>query len=282
MNGVALITGASAGLGRGLALRLAADGYGVGLAARREERLVELAREIEAAGGRAAVLPCDVGRRDAVLDAVARCRAELGEVDLLVANAGVSENTFPDRLEAERVERVIRINFLGAVYAVEAVLPGMLERDRGHLVGVTSLAGYGGLPLTAAYSASKGALHNFLESLRIDLRATGVDVTVIAPGYVRTAMTEGNEHPMPFLMDLDDAVERMHRAIRLRKRAVRFPWPLATLVWLAQVFPAGLYDWIGSRVGREKGGEVARGTGSGTGPRSEAAGRGPADPGEPG
>ncbi len=253
MNGVALITGASSGLGRGLALRLARDGYGVGLAARREERLAEVAGEIEAAGGRAAVLPCDVSVRDEVRAAVAECRAALGDVDLLVANAGVSENTFPDRLDALEVERIHRINFFGAVYAIEAVLPSMLERDRGHLVGVTSLAGYGGLRLTAAYSASKGALHNFLESLRIDLRDTGVDVTVIAPGYVRTPMTDVNEYSMPFLMDLDDAVERMHRAIRRRKRAAHFPGPLAAFVWIAQIFPAWLYDWIGSRMRREKG-----------------------------
>lgn len=251
---VALITGASSGLGRGLALRLAGDGYAVGLAARREERLAEVAREIEASGGRAAVLPCDVSERDEVRTAVERCRELLGEVDLLVANAGVSENTFPDRLEASGVERILRINFLGAVYAIEAVLPSMLERDRGHLVGVTSLAGYGGLPLTAAYSASKGALHNFMESLRIDLRGTGVDVTVVAPGYVRTAMTEANEYAMPFLVELDDAVERIHRAVRRRARADHFPWPLATAAWLAQILPAAIYDWIGSRMRREKGG----------------------------
>lgn len=221
MNGVALITGASSGLGRGLALRLARDGYGVGLAARRKERLAEVAGEIEAAGGRAAVLPCDVSVRDEVRAAVAECRDALGGVDLLVANAGVSENTFPDRLDALEVERIHRINFFGAVYAVEAVLPSML--------------------------------HNFLESLRIDLRDTGVDVTVIAPGYVRTPMTDVNEYSMPFLMDLDDAVERMHRAIRRRKRAAHFPGPLAAFAWIAQILPAGLYDWIGSRMRREKG-----------------------------
>lgn len=254
MNGVGLITGASSGLGRGLALRLAGDGYALGLAARREERLADLVREIEAAGGRAVALPCDVSDREAVRDAVERCRAALGGIDLLVANAGVSENTFPDRLDAGDVERILGVNFLGAVYAVEAVLPAMLERGSGHLVGVTSLAGYGGLPLTAAYSASKGALHNFLESLRIDLRGTGIDVTVIAPGYVRTAMTAANEYPMPFLVELDDAVDRMHRTIRRRKRADHFPWPLATVAWLAQILPAAVYDWIGSRMRREKGG----------------------------
>lgn len=252
MRGTAFVTGASSGLGRGLAACLAIDGWAVGLAARRRPRLEELEVEIRDLGGRAAVYPCDVGVEEEVREAIRACAVELGPVDLLVANAGVSEMTEVDDFRAEDVERIMRVNFLGAVYAVEAVLPGMMERDRGHLVGVGSLAGYGGLPRTAAYSASKGALHNFFESLRVDLRSTGVDVTVITPGYVDTPMTEVNDHPMPFLLDVDDAVERMAAAIRRRDRILAFPRPLAGLVWLAQLFPAWLYDWLASRQRRRK------------------------------
>lgn len=252
MLGTAFVTGASSGLGRGLAARLAGAGWAVGLAARRRPRLEELEAEIRDLGGRAGVYPCDVGVREEVRGAVEACAAELGPVDLLVANAGVSEMTEVDDFRAEDVERIMRVNFLGAVYAVEAVLPGMLERDRGHLVGVGSLAGYGGLPRTAAYSASKGALHNLFESLRLDLRPTGVDVTFITPGYVDTPMTEVNDHAMPFLVDADEAVERMAAAIEGRRRMLAFPRPLASLVWLGQVFPAWLYDWLASRQRREK------------------------------
>ena len=252
MSPVAFVTGASSGLGRELARRLAGEGYAVALAARREERLRELAAAIEDAGGRALPCPCDVADRAQVHDAVARAEAELGPVDLLVANAGQSEMTEPHRLDAAEVERLMRVNFFGALYAVERVLPGMLERGRGHLVAVGSLAGYNGLPLTAAYSASKGALHNFFESLRIDLRGTGVDVTVITPGYVKTELTEKNLHTMPFLLELDEAVDRMMRAIRTRRRLASFPRPLSTLVWWAQVFPAALYDRIAARQDRRK------------------------------
>lgn len=224
----------------------------MGLAARRRHRLEELEREIRDRGGRAGVYPCDVGVREEVRGALGACAAELGPVGLLVANAGVSEMTEVEDLRAADVERIMRVNFLGAVYAVEAVLPGMLERDRGHLVGVGSLAGYGGLPRTAAYSASKGALHNFFESLRLDLRSTGVDVTFITPGYVDTPMTEVNDHAMPFLLDVDSAVERMAGAIRRRARLLAFPRPLAGLVWIGQIFPARLYDWLASRQRREK------------------------------
>jgi len=249
---VAFITGASSGLGRRLAGRLSRDGIAVALAARRADRLDEVADAIRDEGGRALACPCDVTRRDDVGAAVERTERELGAVDLLVANAGVSVMTEAESLDATEVERVMRVNFFGAVYCVEAVLPGMLERERGHLVAVGSLAGYGGIRRTAGYSASKGALHNFFESLRADLHGSPVDVTVITPGYVDTPMTEQNDHPMPFLVDPDDAVDRMIEAIRTRRRLLAFPRPLSTLVWLAQLFPPWLYDRLASRVRREK------------------------------
>lgn len=252
MRGVAFITGASSGLGHGMARRLAHEGYAVAVTARRLPQLESLAREIRGEGGQALPLVLDVADAAAVRRAVEVCTRELGPVDLLVANAGISEQTGARGLSAATVERVMRVNFLGAVYAVESVLPGMLERDRGQLVAVGSLAGYGGLPLTAAYSASKGALHNFFESLRVDLRETGVDVTFITPGYVRSPLTDRNAHPMPFLVETDEGVERMVQAILRRDPLLTFPFPLATAVWLAQVLPSRLYDRIASGIRREK------------------------------
>ncbi|GMR13803.1 MAG: SDR family NAD(P)-dependent oxidoreductase [Gemmatimonadota bacterium] len=249
---VALITGASSGMGRGLALRLAAEGYRVGLAARREQPLEELAAEIRSSGGEALVLRCDVSVQEDVRAATERCSQEFGDIDLLVANAGQSEMTLVEDLDSGMIEQLMGVNFFGVVYAIEAVLPGMLDRGRGHIVGVSSLAAFGGLPRTAGYSAAKAAVTNFLESLRVDLRGRGVDVTVISPGYVRTPMTDRNLHSMPFLVELDDAVARIHRAIVKRARGYHFPWPLASFVWVGQIFPRRLYDWIVSRVSREK------------------------------
>jgi len=249
---VAFITGASSGLGAGLARRVARSGYAVALAARRLDRLDEVARAVRDAGGTALPLSCDVREPDQVRAAVEAAVGALGPVDLLVANAGVSGMTRPEGFSARNVEDVMWTNFLGPVYAVEAVLPSMLQRGSGHLVAMGSLAGYGGLPKSGAYSASKGALHNFFESLRLDLRGSGVDVTVVTPGYVKTALTAKNDHRMPFLMELDDAVERIARGIERRDALVAFPLPLFSLVWLAQLFPAAIYDRIGSRVGREK------------------------------
>ncbi len=249
---VCFITGASSGLGEGLALRFAKDGYAVGLAARREAKLTEVSSRIVAEGGQAEIFPCDVGDRSQVLEAIRNCEAELGPVDLLIANAGVSINTRVETFDSAEIERVFRINLLGAIYATEAVLPGMLARRKGQIVAVSSIAGIGGLPLSAAYSASKAGMTNFFESLRIDLRGTGVDVTVIKPGFVRTPMTDHNRHAMPFLMELDPAVEVMAKAIRQRKKSLTFPWPLAAIVGGARFLPRPAYDWIAGRLDRRK------------------------------
>jgi short-subunit dehydrogenase len=252
MNGVVFITGASSGFGAGFARRFARDGHPVALTARRVDRLEVLAEEIRSAGGRAVVYPCDVAEPDQIRDAIRSTEAELGPVDILVNNAGTSDLTYAAAFDAAAVDRIMRVNFLSMVYATEAVLPGMLERGRGQIVALGSLAGYGGLPKTGAYSASKGAVHNFFESLRIDLQHKGIAVTVITPGYVKSEMTDRNEHRMPFLMELEDGVDLMYRAIRKRRKMVAFPRPLSSLVWAAQVMPAWLYDWLGSRVKRRK------------------------------
>ena len=251
-SSVALVTGASSGIGRALAIRLAREGYAVGLAARREAALEVVRSEIEAEGGRARVLVCDVTDRDSVHAAVRSCEEALGPVDLLVANAGLSEGTDARRLVAADVERLMRINYLGVVLAIEAVLPGMLERGRGHLVGVSSLVGFGALPKTAAYGASKAALRVFLEGLRLDLRSDSIYVTVVSPGHVRASETSKYAHKRPFLVELDDAVERIWEAIDTRRPSLLFPAPLSVAVWIGQLLPRRLYDRLAGRIRRDR------------------------------
>lgn len=245
---VAVVTGASSGLGRGLALALAGEGWRVALLARRRERLEVAADEIRAGGGTALALPVDVTDRAAVHTGVREAETRLGPIGLLVANAGISEGVRGGELDAERVRRIFEVNVLGTVHAVEAVLPGMRARGSGHILGVSSLAGYRGLPTAPAYSGSKAAMSAFLEGLRADLRGTGVAVTVAHPGYVRTPMTEGNPHPMPFLMELDDAVRILMRAVRKRPGSLAFPWPLALLVRAGRLLPSAWYDALVARV----------------------------------
>jgi short-subunit dehydrogenase len=243
---VVLLTGASSGIGRSLAKVLAAQGARVGLVARRREQLEALAEEIRQAGGAAAAAPADVGRRDQVLAAVQEVRGRLGPVDLLIANAGVGIPTRVDPLNAADIEAVLRCNFLGVVYAVEAVLPDMLRRGRGHLAAVSSLGAYRGFAGSEAYCASKAAVNTFLEGLRVRLRERNVAVTTICPGFVRTPMTEVNTFPMPWLLEADDAARRIVRALRRRRKVYNFPWQMTLLVKLSRWLP----DWVMARGAR--------------------------------
>lgn len=245
---VALVTGSSSGIGRALALRLARDGYAVGLLARRAEQLRHVAAEIGEEGGTASVHRCDVSRPEQVRAAVEDCCTKLGPVRLLVANAGMGSRMPLEKLSAGEVELVMRVNFLGAVYAVEALLPAMLARGSGHLVAVASLAGYCGLPERPAYCASKAALIGFFESLRLDLRPRGIAVTIVSPGFVRTPMTGGEGSRRPFMVELEPAVDRISRAIRARRRSLAFPWQMALPATLARALPRNLFDRVARRI----------------------------------
>lgn len=244
---VVFITGASSGIGRALAIELGRRGASIGLLARRAETLQEIAREVDAAGGRALSLPADVKDAEAVRAAADKLREKFGRVDFLIANAGIGATTDARSLKADEVADVIGTNVMGAVNSVTAVLPEMLERGSGRLVVISSLAGYRGLPKSAAYSASKAAVSAFFESLRVDLRRTGVGVTIIHPGFIKTPLTEGRSAKMPFFMELDDAVKKIIRAIEERKKSYAFPWQLATLVRIGMVLPDSWYDEVASR-----------------------------------
>ncbi len=165
---------------------------------------------------------------------------------MLVANSGVGIITPASELRADTVANVISVNTIGVVNSVAAVLPDMLARQRGHLVAISSLAAFRGLPKSAAYSASKAAVSTFFESLRVDLRRSGVDVTIIHPGFIKTPMTAGRKGKLPFLLELDDATRRIVRAIERRPRTYAFPWQLAGLVRLLKFMPNALYDRIGA------------------------------------
>src|SRR3989442_187290 len=187
-NKVVLVTGASSGIGRGLAVDLARRGASVGLLARRHDVLEEIVSEIREVGGRALALPADVTDADVMRAAAYRLRRELGPIDLLIANAGISVNTFVPDLCEKKIADLINVNVIGVVNSVSAVLRQMVDPGSGHLVVNSSLAAYRGLPKSAAYCATKAAISSFFEALRIDLKGSGVDVTIIHPGFVKTAL----------------------------------------------------------------------------------------------
>ena len=245
---VVFLTGASSGIGEGLALEIAGHGAIVGLLARREDLLKELAEKCEQKVGIARYFAVDVVDAEAVAGAAKTLRDEFGKIDILIANAGIGGNNKETReLQPVAVKKVIDINLIGAVNSVAAVLPAMLERGSGQLVAISSLAGFRGLPKSAAYSASKAGMTAFFESVRLDVQHQGVAVTIIQPGFIRTPLTSGRAAKMPFLMELEDALPLFIKAIEKKKKFSAFPWQLATFVRAGRIFPTWMYDWIAAR-----------------------------------
>jgi NADP-dependent 3-hydroxy acid dehydrogenase YdfG len=236
-SAVVVVTGASSGIGRALAFRLTASGYRVGLIARRRELIEAAVDEMRASGGVAAAAPADVGDRGALRAAIADIESRLGPVDVMVANAGFGAPTRLDPLNTHDVEQTIRVNVMGVIYSIEAVLPGMISRRCGHLVAISSLGAFKGLPGESAYCASKAAVNAYMEGLRIALRSKGVVVTTVCPGFVETPMTP-MDSAMPFLMSADAAALRIARLITRRRGGVaRFPWRMSVLMSLIARLP---------------------------------------------
>jgi len=237
---VAIVTGASSGIGRALALRLGLLGYRVGLIARRREPLDAAADEIAASGGLAIAAMADVSDRSQLRSAVAEIEKNLGPADVMVANAGYGVPTRLNPLNTAEVEQTFRVNLLGVIYSIEAVLPGMIARKRGQLLGVSSLGAFKGMPGESAYCASKAAVNAYMEGLRIALRSKGVVVTTVCPGFVDTPMTP-IDSARPFLMSADRAATRIAHLIATRRGGVvRFPLPMSLLMSLITWLPDAL------------------------------------------
>lgn len=245
---VVLLTGASSGIGAEMAVQMGAKGAVIGLVARREDELSAVAETITNVGGTARIFPLDVTDDAAQRSAADALREEFGRVDVMIANAGIGGNNRETRdIEPDAVAKVININLIGAVNSVAAVLPEMLEQRSGHLVAISSLAGFRGLPKSAAYSGSKAGMTAFFESLRLDFKPRGIDVSIIQPGFIRTPLTSGRKHKLPFLLEVEDGATRILKAIERARSFYAFPWPLAAFVRLGKIFPAWLYDRVAGR-----------------------------------
>lgn len=237
---VVIVTGASSGIGRALAMRLGLLGYRVGLIARRREALESAAAGISGSGGQAVSAVADVSDRSQLRSAVAEIERSLGPADVMVANAGFGVPTQLDPLNTCDVEQTIRVNLLGVIYSIEAVLPGMIARKSGHLLGISSLGAFKGMPGESAYCASKAAVNAYMEGLRIALRSKGVVVTTVCPGFVDTPMTP-MDSARPFLMSADGAASRIARLIATRRGGVvRFPLSMSLLMSLFARLPDAL------------------------------------------
>lgn len=236
------ITGASSGIGEALARHYAGQGATLGLVARRAERLQQLADALDTP---VACYPLDVRDGDALEHAAAAFGARFGTPDVVIANAGVSRGTLTEcREDRAAFDAIMAINLLGLVHTFQPFIAAMQARGHGSLVGIASVAGLRGLPGAGAYCASKAAAIAYLESLRVEMRPHGLTVTTIAPGYIKTPMTDVNTHAMPFLMDADRAAAKMARAIAARRRFVVIPWQMGLLARCMRLIPAPLWDAI--------------------------------------
>lgn len=240
-DGVAWVTGASSGIGRATALRLARCGFVVAASARDAEALALLAAE--AAGEGHVIRPCpfDVTDPAAAAATAARIEAEIGPLALVVANAGIWLPGDGAELDAEDCRRSFRVNLEGTVDTIAPAIAAMRPRRRGQIAIVASVAGYRGLPRAAAYGATKAGLINLAESLRLDLAAHGILVQVVTPGFVDTPATRRNDFPMPFLMTVDAAADRLVAGLGRRGFEITFPRRFAWLLKLLQRLPYGLY-----------------------------------------
>ncbi len=252
---VVFVTGACGGIGRALCSLLGREGAILGLLDRDGAGLERQQQELQGFKVRCATAVADVRSREQTHAAIASLAAELGPADILVAAAGICGISLVDDLRVEQLEEIIQINFLGTVYALEAVLPEMLRRGRGQIVGLASMTAIIAIPFESAYGASKAALKSYLESLRPALRRRGVLVTTVFPGFVQTPLLTnllaktGAAAP-PGVVPVEVAVRKIANAIRRGSRVTLFPLSTAILTRCARCLPAFLYDWVMTRLAR--------------------------------
>ena len=244
------ITGASSGLGRALAVRYAAQGATLGLVARRR---IESEAFVSVAAHSHSIYAVDVRDADALRRAARDFIARYGCPDIVIANAGVSIGTVTGRAEdLDVLQETIDINLIGMANTFQPFIDCMRAARRGCLAGIASVAAYRGLPGAGAYSASKAAVITYLESMRVELRGTGVHVTAVSPGYIATPMTALNAYRMPFILDADNAARKIMRAIARERRYAVIPWQMAIVARVLRVLPDALYDTLFARAPRKR------------------------------
>ena len=237
-KGIALVTGASSGIGRGVALELARRGYAVAAVARRLPELEALAAE---SGGKIFAHVGDVTDRPAMAALVGAIEAAHGPVALAFLNAGTYSADGEGHVDASTVMRTFAVNVGGTVNCLDPLTAAMVARGFGQIALNASVAGYGGLPRAVAYGATKAALINMAASLKFALDPLGVTMQVVNPGFVRTPLTDRNDFPMPFLMELDVAAKIICDGFERKGFEITFPRRLAWLMKAINLLPYSLY-----------------------------------------
>jgi short-subunit dehydrogenase len=247
-NGVVWITGASSGIGRAVALNLARRGHKVAVSARGEDDLRSLAHEANKVDGSIHPYPLDVTDAGQCVETFERMTADLGPITLAILNAGTHHPVEVEDFSAKDLAKLVNVNLLGTGNCLDPVLKAMIPAGSGHVAIVASVAGYRGLPTSAYYGASKAAQINLAEALKFDLDRHGIKLQLINPGFVRTPLTDKNDFPMPFLMEVDDAAERIVSGLASNAFEITFPRRFAYLLKSLRCLPYGLYFPIVGRM----------------------------------
>lgn len=241
-DGPVLVTGASSGIGRALCQQFAREGWTVGALARSKEKLRALAEEAKDAKGRILALPADVTKQAEVDAAMGTLLAEgEGPPALAILNAGVYLPVDAPRFDAEAMAQSCNINLTGTARCVEALMPDMVARGAGRIVLVSSVTGYGGLPTSAAYGATKAGLINMAECLEIELKRHGLRVQVVCPGFVATPAQENNDFPKPMMVTADTAASAIRRGIAQNRFEIHFPKTFTLIMKALYALPRPLH-----------------------------------------
>jgi short-subunit dehydrogenase len=243
MSKLVFITGASSGIGQALALAYYEAGYKLALVARRTEEVKSWSSRHNICMERYEIYSADVGDIDSIVAAGKACIASQGLPDVVIANAGISVGVDTAiREDLDQLAQTYATNNIGLAATFHPFLEGMLQRKSGKLVGIGSVAGIRGMPGHGAYCASKAAVISYCESLRGELRGSGVRVVTICPGYVKTPMTQSNRYPMPFLMEADDFAEQCLAKIEAGSSYSVIPWQMGVVAKLLRLMPNALLD----------------------------------------
>lgn len=234
------ITGASSGIGAALAQEFATRGATLGLVARRQALLDEQLAQLP---GRHYSYAVDVTDRDALIAACRAFDAAVGGADIVIANAGISVGVKTEHYQdLAEFERVFATNVFAMASTFHGFIPAMKSRGRGKLVGIGSVAGIRGLPGSEAYCASKSAVITYCESLRVEMKKSGVEVLTVCPGFIRTPLTAQNPYKMPFLMEAADFARAAADAIVAGRSYVTIPWPMGWVGKLLRILPNAVFD----------------------------------------
>ena len=246
-----LITGASSGIGEALARHYAADGVHLFLNGRDQNRLEVVQDDCTNLGAKVDIFVGNVTDETAMAVWLKSCD-QTAPLDLVIANAGIGVGTDASANFHLAANRTFDTNVNGVFNTIHPALEGMLERGRGQIAIVSSLAAFRGLAGTAAYSGSKAAVLAYGEGMRGTLADSGVEVSVVCPGYVRSRLTDRNDFKMPFFMEADKAVDIIARGLEKNKGRIVFPWPMMLVIQLALNLPSWLWDKLNRPRGNKR------------------------------